>query len=85
MPAPIKTTLVFDAFAHLPKGEKIVAAWPELDLDAELFDLAADLAEGIGYLGRAESWVDCEATSDWREEANCCPVGQNRRPLMGKR
>ena len=77
MPAPIKTTLVFDAFAHLPKGEKIVAAWPKLDLDAELFDLAADLAEGISYLGRAESWVDCEATSDWGGEANCCPVGQN--------
>ena len=77
MPAPIKTTLVFDAFAHLPKGEKIVAAWPELDLDAELLDLAADLAEGISYLGRAESWVDCEATSDWGGEANCRPVGQN--------
>ena len=77
MPSPIKTTLVFDAFAHLPKEEKIVAAWPELDLEAELFDLAADLAEGISYLGRAESWVDCEATSDWGGEANCCPVGQN--------
>ena len=77
MPAPIKTTLVFDAFAHLPEGEKIVAAWPKLDLDAELFGLAADLAEGIGYLGRAESWVDCEATSDWRGEINCRPIGQN--------
>ena len=41
MPAPVKTTLVFDAFAHLPEGEKIVAAWPELDLDAELFSLAS--------------------------------------------
>ena len=77
MPAPVKTTLVFDAFAHLPEGEKIVAAWPELDLDCELFDLAADLAEGVGYLGRAESWVDCEATRDWEGEANCRPVGQN--------
>ena len=77
MPAPVKTTLVFDAFAHLPKGEKIVAAWPELDLDSELFGLATDLAEGIGYLGRAESWVDCEATSDWEGDANCRPVGQN--------
>ena len=77
MPAPVKTTLVFDAFTHLPEGEKIVAAWSELDLDAELFCLAADLAEGIGYLGRAESWVDCQATSNWGGSANCCPVGQN--------
>lgn len=78
MPAPVKTTLVFDAFAHLPEGAKIVAAWPELDLAAELFGLATDLAEGIGYFGRAESWVDCGATSDWGGEANCRPVSQNR-------
>lgn len=77
MPSPIKRMLVFDAFAHLPEGEKIVAAWPELELDTELFDLAADLAKGIGYLGRAESWVDCEATSNWKGEANCRPIGQN--------
>ena len=77
MPTP-KMTLVFDAFAHLSKGEQIVAAWPELELDVELFDLAADLAEGIGYLGRAESWVDCKATTDWNQEAsNCRPVSQN--------
>ena len=79
MPAPVKKkTLVFDAFAHLPEGEKIVVAWPELELDAELFGLAADLAEGISYLGRAESWVDCEATRDWDpRNANCCPSGKN--------
>ena len=77
MPAPEKKTLVFDAFAHLPKGEKIAVAWPALELDADLFDLAADLAEGIGYLGRAESWADCKATSSWEEEANCRPIGQN--------
>lgn len=77
MPAPVKTTLLFDAFAHLPTGEKIVVVWPELDLDTELFALAADLAEGIGYLGRAESWVECEATSVWDGVANCRPVGQN--------
>ena len=81
MPAPLKTTLVFDAFAHLPEDEKIVAAWPDLELDAELFDLAADLAEGIGYLGRAESWVDCEVTSDWDPgEANCRPISQSGAP-----
>lgn len=78
MPAPSKKTLVFDGFAHLPPGEKIVAAWPELDLAADSFDLAADLAAGIGYLGRAESWVDCQATTDWDQGwANCRPVGQN--------
>lgn len=77
-PRDKRTTLVFDAFVHLPKGERIVAAWPVLELDAGLFGLAADLAEGIGYLGRAESWVDCKAMASWDAgTANCCPVDAN--------
>ncbi len=74
MPAPTKTTLVFDAFAHLPDGAAIVAAWPELVLEPRQFALAADLAEGIGYLGRAESWVECTALTKWDVTlANCLP------------
>ena len=61
MPAPTKTTLVFDAFAHLPDGAAIVVAWPDLELEPQQFALVADLADGIGYLGRAESWVECTA------------------------
>ncbi len=75
MPAPTKTTLVFDAFAHLPDGEAIVVAWPDLMLKAEQFDLVADLADGIGYLGRAESWVECAAAAEWdATQANCLPL-----------
>ena len=73
----MKKTLIFDAFAHLSKGEEIVVVWPQLELDSDLLDLAADLAESIGYLGRAESWVDCKATRHWEGEANCLPVGHN--------
>ena len=69
-----KTTLVFDAFVRLPRQAAIVAAWPEVTLDAERFALAADLAAGIGYLGRAESWTECEALSEWNGEANCGPL-----------
>ncbi|MDE0446277.1 MAG: type I-U CRISPR-associated protein Csb2, partial [Spirochaetaceae bacterium] len=75
MPAPIKTTLVFDAFAHLPDGAAIVAAWPDLMLEPQQFALAADLADGIGYLGRAESWVECTALTAWDvAQANCLPA-----------
>ena len=77
MPAPTKKTLVFDAFAHLPDGEAIVAAWPDLVLEPRLFDLVADLADGIGYLGRAESWVQCTAAEAWD------PAAANCRPLEG--
>jgi CRISPR-associated protein Csb2 len=73
MPAPVKTTLVFDAFVRLPADAEIVAAWPELTLSEPLFALADDLARGIGYLGRAESWADCEARSEWDDRPNCLP------------
>ncbi len=67
--------LVFDAFLRLPGKAEVVAAWPDLNLNGSLFGLAADLAESIGYLGRAESWTDCRATNDWSGEANCHPEG----------
>ncbi|KAA5603891.1 type I-U CRISPR-associated protein Cas5/Cas6 [Roseospira marina] len=75
MPAPVKTTLVFDAFAHLPRDSAIVAAWPDVTLDDDLLALARDLADGLGYLGRAESWVEAAVTTDWpAETANCRPT-----------
>ncbi len=75
MPAPTRKTLVFDAFAHLPDGEQIVVAWPEVTLASEQFALTSDLADGIGYLGRAESWVECHAEDTWDAgAANCLPA-----------
>ena len=60
---------------HLPDGAAIVIAWPDLKLEPEQFALAADLAGGIGYLGRAESWVECTAATEWDvAEANCLPL-----------
>jgi len=67
--------LIFDAFAHLPADSEIVAAWPTVTLDEDLLELARDLADGLGYLGRAESWVEAEVSTDWpAETANCRPV-----------
>ncbi len=73
-----KTTLIFDAFLRLPENETITAAWPEITLDSESFALAADLASAIGYLGRAESWVECEALAAWAGEVNCRPTDIER-------
>ena len=66
-----RTTLIFDAFLRMPKQASLVVAWPGATLDTNLFDLSADLAEAIGYLGRAESWTECEALDNWDEEPNC--------------
>ena len=69
-----KTTLVFDAFLRLPGGSTLVAAWPLATLARDQFELAADLASSIGYLGRAESWAECEALAEWDGEINCGPL-----------
>ena len=67
-------TLVFDAFLHLPKGAEVVAMWRDVTLDGDLFDLARDLASGMGYLGRAESWTECRVVTETTGEPNCGPA-----------
>ena len=69
-----KTTLVFDAFLRLPRGVSLVASWPRVTLGPDAFAFAADLARAVGYLGRAESWTECEALAEWDGEANCRPL-----------
>ncbi|MDE2906041.1 MAG: type I-U CRISPR-associated protein Cas5/Cas6, partial [Acidobacteriota bacterium] len=66
-----KTTLVFDAFLRLPERSTLVAAWPRVTLEAETFAFASHLAGAIGYLGRAESWTECEALAEWDGNPNC--------------
>ena len=67
-------TLVFDAFLHLPKGAEVVAMWREITLESNLLNLARDLASGMGYLGRAESWTECRVVTEAVEEPNCGPA-----------
>lgn len=56
-----RTSLVFDAFYRIDPDAELLAAWPDLTLDADDFALAAHLASLIGYLGRAESVVVARA------------------------
>ena len=67
-------TLVFDAFLHLPTGTEVVATWPGVSLNGDLLGLARNLAAGIGYLGRAESWTECRVVSEPPGEPNCSPA-----------
>ena len=69
-----RTTLIFDAFVRMPGQGSIIVAWPAVTLDSDLFSLGADLAGAIGYLGRAESWTECEALAEWEGTPNCGPV-----------
>ena len=70
-----KKTLVFDAFARVAQDAPLVIAWPALTLDAPQLALLDVLLENLGFLGRAESWVDARRT-DTPGAFNCIPAEQ---------
>ena len=74
MPAPVKTTLVFDAFARFDPQEPLIVGWPGAALSGEPRAHLEHLAGRFGYLGRAESWVEAEVI-DWDgKDANAQPL-----------
>ncbi len=67
-----KPVLVFDAFLRLNPDEPLIIAWPEIELSADETALLDRLLADIGFLGRAESWVECRRLDDWdAQDANC--------------
>lgn len=62
MPAPVKTTLVFDTWAQVDAAAFFVR-W-SVDLTSEERELLASLAERLSYLGRAESWTAARLLTD---------------------
>lgn len=77
MPAPVKTTLVFDAFARFDADEPLIVGWPDLLLSAEQRAHLDHLSARLGYLGRAESWVDAEVFEWGGDDANAKPRNHN--------
>lgn len=75
-----KTTLVFDTWASIGKGELLIH-WP-CELDGEETELLARIASSLGYLGRSESWVEAELTDAVGREWNAAPCleGEQRGP-----
>lgn len=68
-----KRVLVFDAFVRVEKDDPVVVAWPGLDLLPRQVELLDVLLENIGFLGRAESWVDARRVTDV-PPFNCIPT-----------
>lgn len=77
MPAPRDKKLIYDAFLRFDRDAELIAAWPGVALTAEQEALATHLLERIGYLGRAESWVEGRIEVEWDGEINACPRSAN--------
>ncbi len=68
-----RPVLIFDAFVRLDPAERLVAAWPEAELAPDERMLLEALLRDIGFLGRAESWVEARLLDAWDGSPNCRP------------
>jgi CRISPR-associated protein Csb2 len=73
MPAPVEKTLVFDAFARFDADEPLFVGWPGISLSDQQRAHLDHLAVRLGYLGRAESWLEAELLEWNGEDANAKP------------
>lgn len=78
------TSLIFDAFLKLDKTDELVVGWPKLEVDHEQRALLAHLLENLGFLGRAESWVEARLLDDWTGGFNCLPSELSVDPETGE-
>lgn len=68
-----KRTLVFDAFARVANDDPVSIVWPALVLNTPQTEILDALLENLGFLGRAESWVDARRVTA-PVECNCMPA-----------
>lgn len=66
-----QTTLVFDTWVNVGSDE-LTIHWP-CELDADESELLVSLVSSLSYLGRSESWVEAELTSELPSEWNAMP------------
>lgn len=69
-----KTTKVFDTFAVLEGDKRLLVMWHQIDLSGNERTALEILLSRIGYLGRAESWVEARLVYDLNEKGNSYPL-----------
>lgn len=67
-----KTALIFDAFTSVDRADPLGVVWSNVELPDDQRALLDDLLAVMGYLGRAESWVEVKRI-DTAPNANCQP------------
>jgi len=68
MPTRDKTAKVFDAFLRFESDDARLLVQFDVDLTSDEQSCLKELAEGMTYLGRAESWVEASVLSDEQVE-----------------
>jgi CRISPR-associated protein Csb2 len=68
-------TLIFDAFAAVDPVAELIVSWREVRLGEDTRSLFDVLARTMGYLGRAESWVEARVLDGWEGAVNCTSAG----------
>ncbi|MEQ8329913.1 MAG: type I-U CRISPR-associated protein Csb2 [Longimicrobiales bacterium] len=80
-----KPKLVFDAFARVSPDEELILEWPGLQLQGLDRDRLSLLLRRLGYLGRAESWVEADLLdADRTGEFNCLPAAPSGLATSGE-
>lgn len=72
MPLFDEKTKVFDTFLQLPADARVIVAWTALTLDAAQREALSSLVSHLGYLGRAEAWVEGRLCDDISVELLDC-------------
>lgn len=67
-----KTSLLFDAFTAVRRDDPLTVIWRHIDLPDDQRALLDELLSVMGYLGRAESWVEARCI-DSAPVPDCTP------------
>lgn len=67
-----RTSLILDAFAAVDREQPLCVVWRHVELSEDQRALLEDLLAAMGYLGRAESWVEARLI-DTPPTMNCQP------------
>lgn len=80
-----KSVLIFDAFVHVAAEEELVVAWPpDVQLDAKEAALLDELLAKLGFLGRAESWVEARRLRTFDAPLDCVASELSIDPATGE-
>jgi CRISPR-associated protein Csb2 len=76
---PDDRTLVFDAFVSIDNIDDVIIFWSDVLLDEAEKKALHSIASGMGYLGRAESWVEARVLDNAEaqeayQRLNCYPL-----------